>query len=444
MAAIDTNAGFSLDALSKAKGLKSKIIFTLLALILYRICSFIPIPGVDANVITEFFSSKQGGLLGMFDMFSGGSLSRMAVLALNIMPYISASIIMQLLAAVSPELKAIKESGAVGQMKINQYTRYLTLFICIIQAFGISVGLEAIVQNGIPAVVNPGWFFKYSTIVTLTGGTMFVVWLGEQITQRGIGQGSSLIIFTGIIANLPSSIFKTLELGKVGQLSPLALILILALAVGVVALISYVEGAERRVSFMYPKQSQLAVRQDTSYLPLKVNSADVIPPIFASSLLGSIVTVGQFTAQGKGPEWLQIIMKYLGHGTPTYMLIYGGLIVFFAFFYTAMVFNPTETAENLKKSGGFIPGIRPGEQTAKYLDYVLTRLTTFGSIYLVFICLLPDFLISKLSVPFYLGGTTLLIVCNVITKTFTQIQTQLLASQYESVLKKMQNHKRFR
>ncbi len=444
MAGIDTRAGFSLETLSRATSLKKKLIFTLLALIVYRICSFIPIPGVDANVITEFFTSNKGGLLGMFDMFSGGSLSRMAVLALNIMPYISASIIMQLLTAVSPELKAIKESGAVGHMKINQYTRYLTLVICMIQAFGIAVGLEAIVQNGIPAVINPGLFFRFSTILTLTGGTMFVVWLGEQITQRGIGQGSSLIIFTGIIANLPSSVLKTLELGKVGQLSPIAIIFILLLAVAVVALISYVEGAERRVQFHYPKQGMQIGRPETSYLPLKVNTADVIPPIFASSLLGSITTIAQFTAQGKGPEWLQMILKHLQHGSVSYMLIYGGLIVFFAFFYTAMVFNPTETAENLKKSGGFVPGIRPGEQTASYLDFILTRLTVFGSAYLVFICLLPDFLITKMSVPFYLGGTTLLIVCNVITKTFTQIQTQLLAYQYESVLKKMQNNRRFR
>ncbi len=443
---VSNQFGMSMDTFSKAESLKKRLWFTLIALIIYRIGSFIPIPGVDASVLTSMFSGQNSGILGMFDMFTGGALSRMAILALNIMPYISASIIMQLLSAVSPELKALRDSGTVGAQKINQYTRYLTVIICVVQAYGIAAGLENMTSGGAAAVINPGFFFRFSTVVTLTGGAMFVVWLGDQITQRGVGQGTSLIIFAGIIANLPSALTKTADLGAVGQISPVGIVMLLAIAIGAIAAIAFFEQAERRVLVHYPKRggAGMGAQQNSSYLPLKINTSDVIPPIFASSILLMPATIAQFASSGAGPEWLQVMLRHLQHGAPTYMIVYALLIVFFAFFYTAVVFNPEDTAENLKKSGGYIPGIRPGVQTAQHMDFILTRLTVLGAFYLVVLCLLPDFLIVKMSVPFYLGGTTLLIVCNVIMKTMAQIQSELIAYQYESVLKKVNKNKRFR
>ncbi|MBN2676341.1 MAG: preprotein translocase subunit SecY [Alphaproteobacteria bacterium] len=427
-------------------GLKEKILFTLFALIIYRLGSFIPLPGVDASVLSNMFDG-QSGVLGMFDMFTGGALSRMAILALNIMPYISASIIMQLMVAVTPELKALKEQGAVGYQKINQYTRYLTVLIAVVQSYGISVGLEGYVVNGVQAVYSPGLFFRLSTIMSLTAGAMFVVWLGEQITQRGVGQGASLIIFSGIVAHFPVALSKTFELGKVGQLSPIAVIFLLGIALFATWVVSFFELAERRVQVHYPKRSAMpgmSARSDSSYIPLKVNTADVIPAIFASSLLLMPATLLKFISDENSPIILQRIVGFLQHGSVGYMLLYAVLIVFFCFFYTAIVFNPKETADNIKKSGGFIPGIRPGEQTASHLDYILTRITVVGAAYLVGICLLPDILITQMAVPFYLGGTTLLIVCNVILKTASQIQAQVMTQQYQSVLKKIGKHKRFR
>ncbi len=427
-------------------GLRDKLLFTLFAMIIYRIGSFIPLPGVDASVLASMFDG-QSGILGMFDMFTGGALSRMAILALNIMPYISASIIMQLMVAVTPELKALREQGASGYQKINQYTRYLTVLIAVVQAYGIAVGLEGYVVGGIPAVYSPGFFFRLSTVVSLTAGAMFVVWLGEQITQRGFGQGASLIIFAGIIANLPSALTKTIELGKVGQLSPISIIFLLGLAFVSVWIVSFFEQAERRVQVHYPKRNMaqnMPAQSNNSYIPLKVNTADVIPAIFASSLIMMPATILKFVSDESSPLWLQKAVGFLQHGSIGYMVLYAVLIAFFCFFYTAIVFNPKDTSDNIKKSGGFIPGIRPGEQTASYLDYILTRVTVVGAAYLVGICLLPDLLITQMAVPFYLGGTTLLIVCNVILKTFSQIQAQIMTQQYESVLKKINRKKRFR
>lgn len=426
--------------------LKQKIIFTLLALFVYRIGSFIPLPGVDASILNKMFEG-QSGLLSMFDMFTGGALSRMSILALNIMPYISASIIMQLMTQMTPELKALREQGATGYQKINQYTRYLTVLIAAVQAYGIAAGLEGYVVEGVAAVYNPGFFFKLSTIASLTAGAMFVVWLGDQITQRGFGQGSSLIIFAGIVAGLPSALIHTIELGKVGQISPLLMVILMAVVFGAIMVVSFFEQSERRVQIHYPKRNvsmMMPAQSNTSYIPLKLNTADVIPAIFASSLLMLPVTIEKFMSTETTPLWLQQAVGFLHHGTFGYTILYAALITFFCFFYTAIVFNPKDTSENIKKSGGFIPGIRPGDQTASFLDTILTRVTVIGAIYLVGICLLPDILTTQMAVPFYLGGTTLLIVCNVILKTFSQIQAQVMTQQYQSVLKKMGRQKRFR
>jgi preprotein translocase subunit SecY len=379
----------------------------------------------------------------MFDVFTGGSLSRMTIFALNIMPYISASIIISLMTSITPSLMELKKEGESGREKMNQYTRYLTVLICIIQAYGIAVGLEHLAgSDGVSAVIIPGAFFKFSTIVSLLGGTMLVMWMGEQITARGIGQGASLIIFIGIIANLPSAIFKTIELGKVGQIQPLVMLLIGVLLVAIVLFVVFVEQAQRRILIHYPKQAMgMGGQSNSSHLPLKLNTAGVIPPIFAGSLLAIPAMLASFISENS-PEWLQIVAAQLNHQSPTYFIIYAALIIFFSFFYTAIQFNPDETAENLKTYGSFIPGIRPGKATSQYLDYVLTRITVVGSIYLVILCLLPDFLINKFGVPFYLGGTTLLIVCNVITETVAQIQSHLISGQYQGIIKNSNKVKR--
>jgi preprotein translocase subunit SecY len=430
-------ASLNFGAFSKATELKKRIWFTLGALIVYRLGTYIPIPGIDPGILAELFRQQQGGILGMFDMFSGGALGRMTVFALNIMPYISASIIVQLMTAVSPTLEALKKEGETGRKKINQYQRYLTVFLAMFQSFGIAVGLEGMHGSAGAAVIDPGIFFRLTTVITLTGGTMFLMWLGEQITARGVGNGISLIIFAGIVANLPHALAATFELGRTGALSSFVIIVLLAGAVLVVTGIVFVERAQRRIIVQYPKR-QVGNKMfggEASHLPLKINTSGVIPPIFASSLLLLPLTFANFTS-GTGPEWLQWITAQLAHGQPAYMIAYVLLIVFFAFFYTAVVFNPVETADNLKKYGGFIPGIRPGKNTADYLDYVLTRLTVLGAIYLAVICLIPEWLISYWSVPFYFGGTSLLIVVSVTMDTVAQIHSHLLAHQYEGLIKK--------
>jgi preprotein translocase subunit SecY len=430
-------SNLNFGAFAKATELKKRIWFTLAALIIYRLGTYIPLPGINPAVLKDIFQQNQGGILGMFDMFAGGALSRMTIFALNIMPYISASIIMQLMTAVSPQLEALKKEGEAGRKKINQYTRYGTVLIAALQAYGISAGLEGMSSSAGPAVAEPGLFFRFQVVVTLVGGTIFLMWLGEQITARGVGNGISLIIFSGIVANLPSALAGTLELGRTGALSTGFIILLLLMSVGVIFFIVFVERAQRRILIQYPKRQRGNKMSggESSHLPLKINTAGVIPPIFASSLLLMPITIIGFSA-GTGPEWLTQAAAYLGRGQPVYLIIYISMVVFFAFFYTAVVFNPADTADNLKKYGGFIAGIRPGKNTAEYLDWVLTRLTVVGAAYLAAICLLPELLISRYSVPFYFGGTSLLIVVTVTMDTVAQVQSHLLAHQYEGLIKK--------
>jgi preprotein translocase subunit SecY len=432
-------SSFNLETLSKATDLKKRIWFTLGALIVFRLGTYIPIPGVDPTVMEHMLAQNGGGILGMFNMFSGGALGRMTVFALNIMPYISASIIMQLLQAAVPQLEALKKEGQTGQQKINQYTRYLTVLIALAQSYGIAIGLESITSTVGPAVLDPGLFFIVTTVITLTGGSVFLMWLGEQITSRGIGNGSSLIIFAGIVAALPGAIASVLQLGASGGLSTGFVIGFFVLSLAVVAFVVFMERAQRKVLIQYPKR-QVGNRMfggDSSHLPMKVNTSGVIPPIFASSLLLIPATVIGFS-HGTGPGWLQLLARELSNGQPGYMLLYAGLIIFFSYFYTAVVFNPEETADNLKKYGGFVPGIRPGANTSKYFDTVLTRLTTIGAAYLVIVCLIPQFLIGQfdLAAGYYFGGTSLLIVVSVTMDTVAQIQSHLLAHQYEGLIRK--------
>jgi len=431
-------ASLDMSAFSKAEDLKKRLWFTILALIIFRLGTFIPLPGIDTAVLSEVFSQHEGGILGMFNMFSGGALSRMTIFALNIFPYISASIIIQLGQSVVPSLMALKKEGEAGHRKITHYTKVLTVFITIIQGYGISVGLESITNGaGASAVVIPSFVFRFTTIISLVGGTMFVVWLGDQITSRGVGNGSSLIITVGIIANIPAALARTLELGRIGSMSMAVILLLFVMALALIYIIVFVERAQRKIVIQYPKR-QVGMRMtaaESSHLPLKINPTGVIPPIFASSLLLLPITIANFSAQN-GPAWVQTLNQWLSHGRPLYLILYALLIVFFSFFYTAVVFNPEETAENLKKHGGFIAGIRPGNSTAEYLDYVITRLTVLGATYLTALCILPEILIAKLSVPFVLGGTTLLIVVQVTMDFMTQVQSHLIAYQYEGLLKK--------
>ncbi|XDZ63841.1 preprotein translocase subunit SecY [Alphaproteobacteria bacterium LSUCC0396] len=428
-------AGAGFGALAKADELKKRLWFTVGALIIYRLGTYLPLPGIDPGALADIFSQQSGGILGMFDMFSGGALSRMTIFALNIMPYITASIIMQLMTAIVPTLEAMKKDGEAGRKMINQYTRYLTVLLATVQGYGIALGLEA--ASGV--VDDPGLFFRLTTVVTLVGGTLFLMWLGEQITSRGVGNGISLIIFAGIVANLPTALAGTLELGRTGALSSLLIVLLLAMAVAVIAFIVFIERSVRKILVQYPKRQHgnKVFGGDQSFLPLKINVPGVIPPIFASSLLLMPVSIINLTGgQAGGADWLVALNAMLGRGQPLYLLIYVSMIVFFAFFYTAIVFNPEETAENLRKYGGYIPGIRPGKSTADYLDFVLTRLTVLGAAYLSAICILPELLISKYAVPFYFGGTSLLIVVTVTLDTVGQIQSHLLAHQYEGLVKK--------
>jgi preprotein translocase subunit SecY len=430
-------ANINLGAFSKATELKKRLWFTLGALIIYRLGTYIPLPGIDPAVLQDIFSQNQSGILGMFDMFAGGALGRMTIFALNIMPYISASIIIQLMTTVSPTLEALKKEGESGRKKINQYTRYGTVLLAIVQGYGISVGLEGMSSSQGAAVAEPGMFFRLVTVITLTGGTVFLMWLGEQITARGVGNGISLVIFSGIVAELPSALVGTLELGRTGALDTLFIMFLFVMVIGVIMFIVFMERAQRRILVQYPKRQQgnKMTGGESSHIPLKLNTAGVIPPIFASSLLLLPITMANFSA-GQGPEWLTTVTALLGRGQPLYMAMYMGGIVFFCFFYTAVVFNPVDTADNLKKYGGFIPGIRPGKNTSDYLDHVLTRLTVLGAMYLSAVCLLPEILISQYSVPFYFGGTSLLIVVTVTMDTVGQIQSHLLAHQYEGLIKK--------
>ena len=426
-------ANLNFGALAKSEDLKKRIWFTLGALIVYRLGSYIPIPGIDAIQLAKFAAQNSNGILGWVNNLAGGALGRMAIFALNIMPYISASIIIQLMTSVSPHLEQLKKEGEQGRKKMNQYTRYGTVLLAALQSYGIAVGLEG--QAGL--VVDPGMFFRLSTVITLTGGTVFLMWLGEQITSRGIGNGISLIIFAGIVANLPNGIAGLLELGRTGQVSTFVILGIIVLAIAVIAFIVLMERAQRRLLIQYPKRQvgNKMFQGESSHMPLKLNTSGVIPPIFASSLLLLPITVANFT-KGQGPQWLNSLTAMLGHGQPLFLFFYALLIIFFAFFYTSIMFNPNETADNLKKYGGFIPGIRPGERTAEYIDYVLTRITLIGALYLVLVCLLPEFLIGYTGVPFYFGGTSLLIVVSVTMDTVAQVQGHLMAQQYEGLIRK--------
>src|SRR3984885_13187158 len=430
-------ANLNLGVFSKATELKQRIWFTLGALIVYRLGTYIPVPGVDASVMTEMLTQHGGGgILGMFDMFTGGALRRMTVFALNIMPYISASIIIQLMSAAVPTLEALKKEGEQAPRKLNQSTRYLTVLIAMFQSYGIAVGLETMHGSFGAAVIDPGWFFRMSCMITLVGGTMFLMWIGEQITARGIGNGTSLIIMSGIVANLPTAFASMLEMGRTGALSPFFILLFMVIAVATIAIIVFVERAQRRIAVQYPKR-QVGNRMfggDSTHIPLKINTSGVIPPIFASSILMIPAAIAGFVTSTT--PWVQTLVAQFGQGQPLYMGLYAFMIIFFSYFYTAVVFNPEETADNLKKYGGFIPGIRPGSATADYFDRILTRLTTVGGIYLVAICLLPQILITDYGLPFYFGGTSILIVVSVTMDTVTQIQSHLLAHQYEGLIKK--------
>ena len=427
-------ANINFSAFSKAEDLKKRIWFTLGALVIYRLGTYIPLPGIDPAAFEATFNGHKQGVLELFNMFSGGAVQRMAIFALNIMPYISASIIIQLMTSVIPSLETLKKEGEAGRKVINQYTRYLTVILAAFQAYGIAVGLSA--QQGI--VTEPGMFFIVSTVITLVGGTMFLMWLGEQITSRGIGNGSSLIIFAGIVAAFPSAIANTLELGRQGAISTPLILLVIVMAVAVIAFIVFMERAQRRLVITYPKRQvgNRVYEGQTSFLPLKLNTSGVIPPIFASSLLLLPTTIANFSANAGTGGWLGTVTSLLGHGRPLYILLYVAMIVFFSFFYTAVVFNPTETADNLRKHGGFLPGIRPGERTAAFIDKVLTRITVLGAAYIALICVLPELLISYAAMPFYFGGTSLLIVVSVTMDTVAQIHGHLQAHQYEGLIKK--------
>jgi preprotein translocase subunit SecY len=426
-------ANFNFSNLGKATELRQRIFFTLGMLIVARLGTYIPMPGIDPQAMARLISQQQGGLLDMFNMLSGGAVQRMAIFALGIMPYISASIIIQLMTTVIPELETLKKEGEAGRKTINQYTRYGTVFLAALQALGIAIGLE----HAGNVVIDPGLFFRFTTVITLTSGTILLMWIGEQITSRGVGNGISLIIFVGIVARFPTTITQLFEAGRTGSIAPLMILVIVLGAVGLVGFIVFVERAQRRLLVQYPKR-QVGNRMfggESSHLPLKLNVSGVIPPIFASSILTVPLTYAAFAGQNV-PDWLQTIVAYIGPTQPLYFVLYGGMIIFFAFFYTSIVFNPEETAENLKKYGGFIPGIRPGKKTAEYIDYVLTRTTVIGALYLAFVCLIPEFLRRDVTSILTLGGTSILIIVSVTMDTIAQIQSHLIAQQYEGLIKK--------
>ena len=437
-------ANISLAKFSQATDLKKRLWFTIGALVVFRFLSFVPLPGVDPTVLEALYRQTQGGILDIFNTFSGGSLQRMSLIALGIMPYITASIVVQLAASLSPQLEALKKEGESGRKKLNQYTRYGTVALTAVQGYFIAVGLENYgAQSGLQAVVVPGLMFRVAAVISLIGGTLFLMWLGEQITSRGIGNGASLIIMAGIVAQLPVTLSNLFESGRTGSLSGLVILGAIIVGFVLIAVIAFMERAQRRVLIQYPKRQtrQGVMQADRSHLPLKVNTAGVIPPIFASSLLLLPLTITQFAGNRvTGDSWwgdmVITVNQYLAHGSPTYMTLYGLGIVIFCLWYTAIIFNPEETAENLKRNGGFIPGIRPGKNTELFLDYVLTRITVIGAAYLTVICLVPEFMIAKAGIPFRLGGTSLLIVVNVTVDTVTQIQSHLIAHQYGDLIKK--------
>ena len=417
---------------SKEKDLKNRIIFTILMLMVYRLGTYIPLPGIDAQSLQTLMQSKQTGLLGMLNIFSGGAVKRMAIFALGIMPYISSSIIIQLLTGVSEYFKNLKNQGEIGRKKITQYTRYGTVLLATVQGYGVSVGLE----SSASVVIDPGTFFRMTTVITLVAGTIFLMWLGEQITQRGIGNGISLIIFSGIVAEIPRALAATFELGRTGALSVPTILMIFVLLLSTVAFIVFIERAIRKILINYPKR-QMGTKiygGESSHLPLKINTAGVIPAIFASALLLLPVTFSNFALSDS--ELFINLSSLFSQGKPLYMLLYASGIIFFSFFYTSIVFNPKETAENLRKHGGYVPGIRPGERTAFFIEDILTRLTTIGALYLTLVCLMPEFLISRYPIPFYLGGTSVLIVVVVAMDTVSQVQTRLMSQQYESLIRK--------
>jgi preprotein translocase subunit SecY len=423
-----------LGAVGKMSELKSRLLFVLGALVVFRLGAHIPVPGIDPVKLAELFQQQSTGILGMFNMFSGGALSRFTVFALGIMPYISASIIMQLLTVVSPQLEQLKKEGESGRRKITKYTRYGTLFLALFQAFGIAIALEG--QAGL--VLDPGVMFRLTTIVTLVSGTMFLMWLGEQITERGIGNGISIIIFAGIVAGLPQAIGGTLELARTGAFSIPLVLFLFAAAILVTAFVVFVERGQRKITVNYAKRQvgRKVFGGQSTHLPLKLNMAGVIPPIFASSIILFPATLAGWFGSGENMSWLKDIGSTLSPGQPLYVVLYATAIVFFCFFYTALVFNPKETADNLKKSGAFVPGIRPGEQTAKYIDRIMARLTLVGAVYITAVCLLPEILIVKWNVPFYFGGTSLLIIVVVTMDFMAQVQSYMMSHQYESLLKK--------
>jgi len=417
---------------SQSNDLRNRVLFTIFILAIYRLGTFVPLPGIDPQQLQVLMEGNQKGLLGMFNVFAGGAIKRMAIFALGIMPYISSSIIVQLLTGVSDYFKNLKSQGEIGRQKITQITRYGTVLLATVQGYGLSVGLESSAN----LVINPGIFFKVSTVTTIVAGTIFLMWLGEQITQRGIGNGISLIIFSGIVAEIPRALVTTFELGRTGAISTLMIIAIFVLLILTIMFIVFMERALRKILINYPKRQMgnKIYGGDSSHLPLKINSAGVIPAIFASALLLLPVTFSNFTIS-QNETFLNII-SYFSQGQPLYMSLYASGIIFFTFFYTSITFNPNETAENLRKHGGFIPGIRPGESTAIYIDNILTKLTTIGALYLTLVCLMPEFLIANYPIPFYLGGTSILIVVVVAIDTVTQVQTRLMSSQYEQLIKK--------
>jgi preprotein translocase subunit SecY len=426
-------ANFNFSNFGKAKELRDRLLFTLGMLIVARLGTYIPMPGIDPGELARQLNQQQGGLLDVFNVLAGGAVQRMAIFALGIMPYISASIIIQLMTTVIPELEALKKEGEAGRKTINQYTRYGTVGLAAVQALGIGIGLE----HWGNVVYAPGMFFLITTVITLTGGTILLMWIGEQITSRGVGNGISLIIFAGIVARFPTMLSQLFVGAAHNSIDPLAIIVGFIGIVALVGGIVFMERAQRRLLVQYPKR-QVGNRMyggEASHLPLKLNVSGVIPPIFASSILLLPTTIASFNAQNI-PDWLQTIVTYISHGQPLYLLLYGLMIIFFSFFYTSIVFNPEETAENLKKYGGFLPGIRPGKKTAEYIDYVLTRITVVGALYLALVCLIPEWLIYRYSIPFYLGGTSILIVVSVTMDTVAQIQSHLIAQQYEGLIRK--------
>jgi len=421
-----------MSSIAQSGDLKNRILFTIFILAIYRFGTFVPLPGIDPDQLKIMMEGNQKGLLGMFNVFAGGAVSRMAIFALGIMPYISSAIIVQLLTGVSDYFKNLKSQGEIGRKKITQITRYGTVLLATVQGYGLSVGLEASPS----LVINPGIFFKISTVTTIVAGTVFLMWLGEQITQRGIGNGISLIIFSGIVAEIPRALVTTFELGRTGAISTIMIIFIFLLLIATIMFVVFMERALRKILINYPKR-QMGNKMyggESSHLPLKINTAGVIPAIFASALLLLPVTMSNFNFSSN--ETVTSFASYFTQGQPLYMLLYAAGIIFFTFFYTSITFNPVETAENLRKYGGFVPGIRPGESTAIYIDQILTRLTTIGALYLTLVCLMPEFLISKYPIPFYLGGASILIVVVVAIDTVTQIQTRLMSAQYEQLIKK--------